>query len=125
LRVLATALLTFALGAVQSIAQEQPANTLKELSTVLTKCWKPADDFAGMQVTVRLSLDNGGRLLGQPSIRHSVLGTDETLNAAFVASVLTSLKQCLPANITPQLGGAIAGRPFTLIFRQSVRERNA
>lgn len=95
----------------------QQAQTLNEVGSALIACWSPPDGSAGMKVTVRLSLKRSGALFGEPRITYSRLGKDEKLNRAFVASVLQSLDDCTPVNLTEAMGGAVAGRPFTLRFQ--------
>ncbi len=103
-------------------AQAAPANTIKEMFAAVTKCWRAPPGTEGMQLTVRMSLTRDGTMLGKPAITHSSLGKDEKLNAEFVGSVLQSLQTCVPVAITPALGGALAGRPFTILFSQRGRQ---
>ncbi len=118
----AFALLACALSSTKVHAQANPANTMKDMFAAVTKCWRPPAGTEAMQLTVRMSLKRDGGLLGKPAITHSTLGKDEKLNAEFVASVLQSLQTCVPVSITPALGGALAGRPFTILFSQRGRQ---
>ncbi|GGK46176.1 hypothetical protein [Salinarimonas ramus] len=93
-----------------------PIDTLHGLVPALTRCWDAPAGTQGHAVTVRLSLKRDGSLNGEPRITHSELPGDAATGRLFVASVLAALARCLPAPITDGLGGAIAGRPFTLRF---------
>jgi hypothetical protein len=49
--------------------------------------------------------------------RASKLRGDPDLQKQFVASTLKALNACTPLSVTPALGGAIAGRPFAMLFK--------
>ena len=104
-----------ALGAAQGNA---PANTLHDLGGRLEACLKAGrshDELAnGSEVTILFALKRDGGLLGRPRITHSRLigGLDD--QKLFVADVISAIDSCLPLDVTPGLGGAIAGRPIAL-----------
>lgn len=108
-----------ALAAAPAVAQDAtPANTLQDLWASLQACLKSGhsrDELGnGSEVTILLALKRDGSLMGRPRITHSNLigGLDD--QKLFLAAVISSIDGCLPLAITPGLGGAIAGRPFTL-----------
>jgi len=106
------------LFAVVPAARAEPANTLREMFGRLHACLDEArsvDELAGgSEVTIVLALKRDGSLLGKPRIAHSALKGDQPDQAAFVAAVAAAIERCLPLEITPSLGGAIAGRPLAL-----------
>ena len=99
--------------------QISPLNTLKELQSALNACWVPPPiDQArpGMQITVQMSFKRNGELLGQPRITFEALGATEDERFAYRIAVVEMLKRCTPLPFTDPLGGAVAGRPFTIRF---------
>lgn len=93
-----------------------PVATLAELGHALTACWVAPAGSAGSQMTVLVSLTREGGINGKPRITYSKLVGTTAHKADFAAAVLDALARCTPVAVTPGLGGAIAGRPFTLRF---------
>ncbi len=119
---LAFAFITSHAGAQEpACGSAKPANTLKQLWTALYACWQPPPGSAGMEITLTFSLRRDGSLIGQPRATWSKLSGSEDQQRAFVASVLAALERQLPLKLTDSLGGAIAGRPFSMRF--AARER--
>jgi hypothetical protein len=111
----ALAIAVFA-GSNEAGAQERtcrspdPVDTIKDMSAAIYACWKPPPGTAGMSLTLRFSLRRNGTLIGKPRATYSDLGADDTLNRAFVASILRALDDALPLPFSDSMGGAIAGR---------------
>ena len=97
-------------------AQAAPANAIRELWPALTACWHAPAGSAGSQLTILFSLTRDGAVLGKPRITYSkLIGATET-QKAFVAAALDALAACTPVAVTPELGGAIAGRILSIRF---------
>lgn len=110
-------LLAASLAAALRIAAPQtPADTLAALGQALTACFEAPAGSAGSQITVLVSLRRDGTVLGQPRITFSHLVGNQDQRRLFVAAALGALKACTPVAVTPGLGGAIAGRPFSVRF---------
>jgi hypothetical protein len=110
---------TAALFAADAAAQDAaPANTLHDLGERLDACLHAArghDKLAnGSEVTILFALKRDGSLLGRPRITHSDLIGDLNGQRLFLAGVISAIDGCLPLDVTPGLGGAIAGRPIAL-----------
>ena len=107
-----------ALIALASGARSEPANTLQDLSKRLQTCLaqeKTTDELANdSEVTILFALRRDGTMMGRPRITHSDLRGDLDDQKRFVGAVIAALDQCLPLDITPGLGGAIAGRPVAV-----------
>ena len=103
-------------AALQFSAQQGPADTLEVLGKALTACFQAPAGSGGSVITVLVSLRRDGTVLGQPRITFSSLVGPPDGKRAFVAAALGALKACTPVAVTPALGGAIAGRPFTIRF---------
>jgi hypothetical protein len=94
-------------------------NTLKELSEALFSCWIPPpleQSRVGMQITLRMSFKRNGELLGQPRISFETAGASDDQRLAYRIAVAEMIRRCTPLPFTESLGGAIAGRPFTIRF---------
>jgi len=93
-----------------------PANTIQEMGAALWSCWVPPPDTQNFQVTIRFSLKRSGEVLGKPMITYSTFNGTEQEQRIIIDRILASLEACTPVNITPALGGAIAGRILTMTF---------
>ena len=98
--------------------QAEPANTLAELWRQLQACLvnAPGSDALanGSEVTILFAMKRDGSLFGKPRITHSDLRGQAGDQEQFLANVLMAIDHCLPLDVTPGLGGAIAGRPIAL-----------
>ena len=101
-------------------AATAPANTLRELFPMLTRCWRAPVGSEGSTITVGITLKRDGSIFGQPSITYSKLTGDADNQKRFVASALAALAACTPVAITDALGGAIAGRRIFIRFESQV-----
>ncbi|NEW92929.1 TonB C-terminal domain-containing protein [Rhodopseudomonas sp. BR0M22] len=125
----AVALVAVAIGVTDrpSLAQKAPIENLNALFSALKQCWRPPHLPAGdpgRQITVKVSFKRDGEILGKPRITFESpeAGRDDSL--AYRVAVMETLQRCTPLPFTPSMGGAVAGRPFTLRFddrRQSPR----
>jgi hypothetical protein len=106
-------------------AQDAPIDTLQDLRHRLSTCVRTPADGGGSEITILFSLRRDGSLLGQPRITHSLLRGDEAAQRAFVADAIAALAKCLPARISDGLGGAIAGRLFSIRIGGHGRDRDA
>jgi hypothetical protein len=106
-------------------AEAAPANTLRELFPLLTRCWRAPAGSEGSTVTVGITLKRDGTIFGQPSITYSKLTGDADAQKRFVASALAALAACTPVAITDGLGGAIAGRRIFIRFQSAPAQTRA
>jgi hypothetical protein len=91
-------------------------NSLNEMWSALYACWQPPAGSNGMTITLRFSLRRDGTLIGKPVATYSNLSGDDFRKRVFVASVIEALDKVVPLPLTDSMGGAIAGRPLTLLF---------
>jgi hypothetical protein len=106
-------------------AEAAPANTLRELFPMLTRCWRAPPGSEGSTLTVGITLKRDGTMFGLPSITYSKLTGDADAQKRFVASALAALAACTPVAITDALGGAIAGRRIFIRFGSQVPQTRA
>lgn len=103
-------------------AQAQQIDTIKDVYAKLHSCWRPPDSRANpMDITVIVSFNREGVILGQPRITYesATAGDDDRL--AYRIAVMETLQRCSPLPFTEGLGGAVAGRPFAVTFRSRKR----
>jgi len=94
-------------------------DTLQDLFKQLSRCWRsprlPEGDL-GMQITVVVSFNRSGEILGQPRITYeSETATDDD-RFAYRTAVMATLQRCTPLAFTDGFAGAIAGQPVRLRF---------
>jgi hypothetical protein len=88
-----------------------------DVGPAILACWRPPAGSAGMALTLVVSFKRNGEILGKPRIGFSKLHGDLDLRKRFVASALNALALCTPLKLAAGLGGAIAGRPFAMLFK--------
>ena len=118
----AAALLWLAFGAHAS-AQPQQLDTLKDVFAKLYSCWEPppASRANPMDITVIVSFNRQGAILGQPRITYESTNASDNDRLAYRIAVMETLQRCTPLPFTEGLGGAVAGRPFAIPFRTRKR----
>jgi hypothetical protein len=114
----AAALVWLALAAHVS-AQPQQLNTIKDVFAKLNSCWQPppASRASPMDITVIVSFNRAGAILGQPRITYETASAGDNDRIAYRIAVMETLQRCTPLPFTEGLGGAIAGRPLAVTFR--------
>ena len=123
---LACAVLTFAAQAETSqggpgngqAGAGPPINTIKDVFTRLGQCWKPptAAGINPMDITVIVSFNRSGAILGRPRITYESAQATDQDRLAYRVAVMETLQRCTPMPFTESMAGAIAGRPFAVLF---------
>ncbi len=118
----AAALLWLAFAAPAS-AQSEQLDTLKDVFAKLYSCWKPppASRANPIDITVIVSFNRSGAILGQPKITYESENATDNDRLAYRIAVMETLQRCTPLTFTEGLGGAVAGRPFAVTFRTRKR----
>lgn len=101
-------------------AEGRRLERIQEVGPWFSRCWRPPfEDPIGAQneVTVRFSLRRDGTVMGEPLVTHTTRELPEGVRAAYRTAAIEMLARCAPAPLSDSLGGAIAGRPFTLRLR--------
>jgi hypothetical protein len=115
---------------VPALAQTQPpapapapsdgkVDTLKDVFTKLFGCWKPPPLSAAdpMDITVILSFNRSGQILGKPRITYESATATDRDRLAYRVAVMEALQRCTPMPFTETMAGAVAGHPFAVQFR--------
>jgi hypothetical protein len=115
--------LSLGLGCCGSIdraaAQDAKLDTLQQMFAALKRCWRAPplpSGHPGQQITVLVSFRRDGSILGRPRITFETPGSSEADSIAYRTAVMETLQACTPLPLSPGLGQAVAGRPFTLRF---------
>ena len=115
----AVAMLLLAPGAASAQADPERLNTIKDLGTKLSSCWRPppASVANPMDITVVVSFRRDGSIFGRPRITYESEQANDNDRLAYRVAVMETLQRCAPLPFTEGLGGAVAGRPFAVRFR--------
>jgi hypothetical protein len=100
-----------------------PANTLQELRLQFSSCLAKSPLVAGSRITIMFAVRRDGSAFGKPRVSYSHLEGDAEQKVRFLAEVEQAVDACLPLKITPALGGAIAGRLFSVTLGGPKPER--
>ena len=89
--------------------------TLRDVAPALGKCWTPPPIEGVGEITVTLSFNNRGGIIGEPRISYS-RAVEPEQKRALKTSLLGALSRCGALPVSPSLGAAIAGRIFAIRF---------
>ncbi len=113
---LSTPLFALRTAVAQSAGQ---LDTLQDLFKQIGRCWHspqlPQGD-PGMQITVAVTFNRAGEILGQPRITYESENASDDDRLAYRKAVMATLQRCTPLAFTEGFAGAIAGQPIRLRF---------
>jgi len=118
-------LFALVLTMVPAAAEAAPANTLREVFAQINACIGPLHLHSGTEMSIRFSLRRDGSLMGAPHVTYLKVPNEDADRDADLKAVADAFTRCLPVAITPELGGAIAGRPITFSFLPARHEQKA
>jgi hypothetical protein len=104
-------------------AQPEQLDSIKDVFAKLYSCWQPppASRANPMDITVIVSFNREGAILGQPKITYESANAGDNDRIAYRIAVMETLQRCAPLPFTEALGGAVAGRPLAVTFRSRKR----
>jgi hypothetical protein len=113
------ALLLLPLTAAPALAQPERLDSIRDVVARLHSCWKPppASRANPIDITVVVSFNREGAILGRPRITHESANATDDERLAYRIAVMETLQRCTPLPFTEALGRAVAGRPFAIPFR--------
>jgi hypothetical protein len=116
----AAPLVWLALTAPASAASGQ-LDTIKDVVLAIHQCWRapPADKAGPVDITVIVSFNRSGVILGHPRITYESQEATDNDRLQYRIAVMETLQRCTPLPFTENLGGAVAGRPFAIPFRHT------
>ena len=115
------AVLAFVVVSVSASSEEGRVNTIKETIERLHSCWQPPPFSRAnpMDITVIVSFNRAGQILGKPRITFESAGATDNDRLEYRVAVMEALQRCSPMPFTQSMAGAAAGRPFWIRFSHS------
>ena len=102
-------------------AQGEPTqvNTIQDVIAKLRTCWRPPplSQANPIDITVIVSFNREGAILGHPRITYESEQASDNDRLQYRIAVMETLQRCTPMPFTEAMGGAVAGRPFAIRFR--------
>ena len=120
----AGALLLWSPSPVGAQAGAEPVNTIREAYARFGSCWKPPPASRAnpeIDITVVVSFMRDGNINGQPKIAYESEQATDNDRLAYRIAVMEALQRCTPMPFTEGMAGAVAGRPFAVLFRHKKR----
>jgi hypothetical protein len=116
----AAALLLIALASTAH-AEDKQVDSIKQVFERLETCWRPppVSRAKAMDITIIVSFNRSGAIQGRPRITYESGGTNDNDRLAYRVAVMEALQRCTPMPFTESMGGAVAGHPFAVRFRNS------
>ena len=100
-------------------AEPERVDNLKEVFARLRTCWKPPPPSRanpGIDITVIVSFNRDGNILGHPKITYESEQATDNDRLLYRIAVMETLQRCTPMPFTESMAGAVAGRPFAVQF---------
>ena len=87
-------------------AEAQQLDTIRDVVVRLHGCWKPPPPSRAnpMDITVRVSFNREGNILGRPRITHELEQADDRDRLQYRIAVMEALQRCTPLPFTEALG---------------------
>jgi hypothetical protein len=95
----------------------QKLNTIRDVFGALRACFAGApfgDNSEDLAATIRFSFTRDGHILGEPRFTYVQAGISAGARQSFEQAIGHALLSCAPFSFTDGLGGALAGRPFSI-----------
>ncbi|MGB8106862.1 MAG: hypothetical protein WCF47_21565, partial [Pseudolabrys sp.] len=107
------------------LSRHAGAQTTKELNTIadiyaaIRACWKAPKISGPAELTVRLSFTRDGKILGKARVTYENNTIPVENRLRFRIAVMDAFRRCTPISLSPDLGDAVAGKPFNFRFRSN------
>jgi hypothetical protein len=111
--------------AVALLSRPAEAQTTEELNTIadiyaaVRTCWKAPNISGPAELTVRLSFTRDGKILGKAHVTYENKTVPVENRLRFRIAVMNAFKRCTPFSFRPDLGDAVAGKPFNFRFKSN------
>jgi hypothetical protein len=112
------------LSSTRAQAEPEQVNTIREVIAKLRTCWKPPPASRanpGIDITVIVSFNRNGNILGHPRITYESEQATENDRLMYRIAVMEALQRCTPMPFSEGMAGAVAGRPFAVQFQNRKR----
>jgi hypothetical protein len=111
-------------SAVASAQTGDRVDNIHQVFERLGACWKPPPASRAnpeIDITVVVSFMRDGNINGQPKITYESEQATDNDRLAYRIAVMEALQRCTPMPFTEGMAGAVAGRPFAVLFRHKTR----
>ena len=111
--------------AVALLSRPAEAQTIEQLNTIadiyaaVRTCWKAPNISGPAEITVRLSFTRDGKILGKARVTYENKTVSVENRLRFRIAVMNAFKRCTPFSFRPDLGDAVAGKPFNFRFKSN------
>jgi len=109
----------FVLSGLAAQAETAQVDSIPDVIARLRTCWKPPPAgraHPGIDITVSVSFNRDGDILGHPRITYESEQADDNDRLMYRIAVMETLQRCTPMPFTEGMAGAVAGRPFAIQF---------
>jgi hypothetical protein len=100
-------------------AQQVRVNSIADFFARIRTCWRPpppSSVHAGIDITVIVSFNRAGEILGKPRVTYESEQADDNDRLLYRIAAMEALQRCVPMPFTEGMAGAVAGRPFAIRF---------
>ena len=94
-------------------------NTIADIYAAMRICWKAPNISGPAELAVRLSFTRDGKIFGKARVTYENKTVSVESRLLYRIAVMNTLKRCTPFSFSPDLGNAIAGKPFNFRFRSN------
>ena len=101
-------------------AEPGQVDSIREVIARLRTCWRPPPASSAnpdIDITVIVSFNRAGDIFGHPRITYESAQATDNDRLIYRIAVMEALQRCTPMPFTDGMAGAVAGRPFTVQFR--------
>ena len=104
-------------------AETAQVDSIHDVIAKLKTCWKPppASRANPIDITVRVSFNRNGDILGHPRITYESEQATDNDRLLYRIALMEALQRCTPMPFTEGMAGAVAGRPLTIQFQNRKR----
>ena len=112
----------FVLSGLAAQAETVQVDSIHDVIARLRTCWKPPPaGRAGIDITVVVSFNRSGDILGHPKITYESEQATDNDRVMYRIAVMEALQRCTPMPFTEGMAGAVAGRLFRVQFQNRKR----
>jgi hypothetical protein len=111
-------------SAVASAQTGDRVDNIHQVFERLVSCWKPPPASRAnpeIDITVVVSFMRDGNINGRPKITYESEQATDNDRLEYRIAVMEALQRCTPMPFTEGMAGAVAGRPFAVLFRHKTR----
>ncbi len=111
-------------SAVASAQTGDRVDNIHQVFERLVNCWKPPPASRAnpeIDITVVVSFMRDGNINGRPKITYESEQATDNDRLEYRIAVMEALQRCTPMPFTEGMAGAVAGRPFAVLFRHNTR----